>query len=100
MDEPRIVPHSILPMPTLMPTRCVDDLGVSRWRLWNLENVVEWRARGDFEFVGWDYERRPPNTCLCVKCGGDKFLVGNSPDCPLTIIKCPECGWERVVHEG
>ncbi len=91
--------HPIPPFPTLMPTRYEDVCGVSRWDTSNLEEVLDWEECDDFTFVGWSYERKPPKRCFCVKCGGTKFLVGSSEAC-MTIIKCPECGWERVVHDG
>ena len=66
----------------------------------DLQEVIGTEARGDFEIVGWSYEERPPETYVCLECGGDRFLVGNSPDALLTVLKCPACGWERCVHDG
>lgn len=82
-----------------MPTRYEDVCGVSRWDSDNLEEVLDWKDRGDFTFIGWSYEKEPAATCICLKCGNDRFLVGCS-DALLTILKCPNCGWERVVHDG
>ncbi len=99
-EEPPIASHPIPPIPTLMPTRYEDVCGVSQWDKDNLEVVVGWGDTEEFKFVGWSYEQEPPGTAYCLKCGNDKFLVGSNFDALLTIIKCPECGWERVIHEG
>lgn len=37
-------------------------------------------------------------TEVCKICGGDRFLVGSGGY--KTAIKCANCGWESVVHEG
>ncbi len=99
-EKSPIVPHPIPPFPTLMPTRCVDAYGVSKWDTDNISNVIGWEENGEFKFVGWSYEREPAKTAYCLMCGNDKFLVGSNNDALLTILKCPECGWERVIHEG
>lgn len=46
---------------------------------------------------------RPPHekvseAYVCLKCGGDRFHVGHGPH--LTVLKCPDCGWTQVVHDG
>ena len=66
----------------------------------DLEEVVGVEARGDFLVIGWSYEQHSPNTYVCRKCGADRFLVGTSPDALVTVLKCPNCGWERSIHEG
>lgn len=66
----------------------------------DMEEVVDSAPRGDFALIGWSYEKRPPDTYFCLKCGTDRFLVGKSPDALLTVLKCPNCGWERCVHDG
>lgn len=38
-------------------------------------------------------------TYECVRCGAYKFIVGYT-DSFETSIKCPKCGFERIVHEG
>lgn len=43
-------------------------------------------------------EDKPMTTVVCVTCGGDKFQVGSGDW--VTAIKCCECGWERVIHDG
>jgi hypothetical protein len=35
---------------------------------------------------------------VCKTCGGDKFFVGVQDY--ATGIKCPNCGWELIVHVG
>lgn len=38
-------------------------------------------------------------TYECGKCGCYKFIVGRT-DNYETSIKCPRCGFERIVHDG
>ncbi len=99
-EKPPIVPHPIPPFPTLMPTRYVDEDGVSRWDKSNLLEVLNSEQKGDFAFIGWSYERHPAETYVCQVCGTSRFLVGCNGHACLTILKCPNCGWERVIHEG
>jgi len=46
--------------------------------------------------IGMD--TKPVKTCICKRCGGNKFHVGGASWC--TAIKCVTCQWEVVVHEG
>ena len=41
----------------------------------------------------------PIKTVVCLKCGGDKFIVGDT-ECYYGVIKCPACGWERCFYSG
>ncbi len=41
----------------------------------------------------------PLKTCVCCKCKTDKFEVGQNKNYQ-TVIKCPNCGWEEVIHDG
>jgi DNA-directed RNA polymerase subunit RPC12/RpoP len=41
----------------------------------------------------------PVATYECKQCGGYKFIVGKM-DSYETSIKCPRCGFERIVHDG
>ena len=41
----------------------------------------------------------PKSTYECGRCGGYKFIVGYT-DSYETSIKCPRCGFERIVHDG
>lgn len=78
----------------LMPSK--DEPG----SIYDLEEVLDIQPRGDFAFTGWSYETEPQETYVCLKCGGDRFVVGCSKDALLTILKCPTCGWERCIHDG
>ncbi len=46
---------------------------------------------------GQCYEEGVAKKLIC-KCGCDKMYVGQ--DSHFTIIKCPECGNEEVIHDG
>ncbi len=52
-----------------------------------------WISAADDESKGDEFL-----TLVCVKCKTDKFVVGQADY--QTILRCPECGWERVVHDG
>ena len=41
----------------------------------------------------------PIYTYECRRCGGYKFIVGYT-DSFETSIKCPKCGFEKIVHDG
>ena len=38
-------------------------------------------------------------TYECTKCGTFKFIVGYTENYE-TSIKCPRCGFEKIVHDG
>ncbi len=44
------------------------------------------------------YKGEEVETYVCSKCKTDKFIVGCG-DCQ-TLLKCPNCGWEEVIHDG
>lgn len=48
--------------------------------------------------VGQSYATGPVPTFICKECGTDKFNVGTSNY--VTAIRCPSCGWEKVIHDG
>ena len=39
----------------------------------------------------------PAKTYIC-ECGNDRLQVGSAHY--LTVIKCPDCKWEDVIHDG
>ena len=41
----------------------------------------------------------PVPTYECIRCGAYKFIVGIT-DTYETSIKCPRCGFEKIVHDG
>ena len=49
---------------------------------------------------GWHltYCDRTPSSYVCRGCGGDRFEAGCAGY--ATFIRCPACGWERLVHSG
>lgn len=60
-------------------------------------NLYEEKQRGDFT-IKQSYDKEPPATLICIKCGGDNFVVGQGAY--FTAIKCPVCGWEKCIHDG
>lgn len=52
--------------------------------------------RNDFR-VKRPYQSEFPQTIICP-CGCDQFIVGKGSY--FTAIRCKECGFEYVVHEG
>lgn len=46
----------------------------------------------------FEYDRWITTTYQCVRCGGTQFNVGRGAY--RTVIRCPACKWERLVHEG
>lgn len=53
------------------------------------------QERGDFNIT---YDDDKWATYICPICKGDKFIVGAIDW--STIMKCPTCKWESVIHEG
>jgi len=55
-----------------------------------------------FHLAGYHGRRGAPSTpmkrVVCRGCGGDRFQVGSGEW--VTAIKCVNCGWERVIHDG
>lgn len=53
----------------------------------------------DDEFsIGQCYEKEPASKIYCKKCLSDKFIVGLGSY--YTAIKCPNCLWEKCIHDG
>jgi len=61
-----------------------------------INKVVEY-VQSDFS-LGQTYDDKPAEKIVCVKCGSDRFEVG-SGHC-LTVLRCPNCRWEAICHEG
>ena len=61
-------------------------------------DVLKW-PRGDTTFhIGQSYEKEAATTAQCAICGSKEFNVGCGDY--YTAIRCPTCGWERLIHEG
>ena len=61
-------------------------------------DVIREEKRGDFEYVKDLHDGDFPETLVCLKCGYDRWIVGQS-DC-LTVVKCPICKYESEIHKG
>jgi len=48
--------------------------------------------------IGQCYDEIPCKTLFCIKCGSDKFIVGEGDY--YTAIKCPICKYEICIHNG
>lgn len=68
---------------------------------WKCQDTQPWKAvdRGDFKHER-AHQERVPKTVICIKCGGDKFIVGEDPGHYHGSLKCPTCSWERCFYDG
>ena len=62
-----------------------------------MDELVEELYTNTFS-IGQFYEEKPAKKIKCRKCGSDKFIVGIGDY--YTAIKCPECKWEKCIHDG
>lgn len=88
------------------------ELDFSRWSPevgfsndWNYSNYLRDDKEPNNETLfhldsGLEYQGGPCPliTLTCATCGGKEFNVGKGSY--RTGIKCVECGWEQVVHDG
>lgn len=71
------------------------------------KEYISWKADDDFVnfnkedntfHIGQSYEKKAVTSLECKSCGGKEFNVG-SGHC-YTAIRCPNCKWEVLLHEG
>lgn len=48
--------------------------------------------------IGQCYDIWVAETVQCIKCGSKEFNVGSGTH--FTVIRCPKCKWEWIVHDG
>lgn len=61
------------------------------------EEVLEETDEDEF-VIGQVYEDKPDKKLVCKKCGTDKFIIGAGTY--HTSIKCPNCKYEKTIHDG
>ena len=61
-------------------------------------DVLKWPVEDRTFHIGQDYENEAVTTAQCAICGSKEFNVGCGDY--YTAIRCPKCGWERMIHEG
>lgn len=44
------------------------------------------------------YAHRKPPLLVCNRCDGESFQVANEDH--LTVIRCINCLWEAIIHDG
>ena len=72
--------------------------GIYNWYGDEYENApYKMIQRKDFH-IGQCYEKTTAKTLICIKCGADKFMVGQGSY--FTALKCFNCKWEVCIHEG
>lgn len=53
---------------------------------------------GKFFHIGQSYEKKPAEKQRCATCKTDKFEIAIGSY--YTAIRCPNCRWEKCIHEG
>lgn len=81
-----------------------DSLDIETDYIYVQENgiLVEQLQTDLFHVGDTDYgkkEFQPIKTYVCSHCGGNQFHVGEGRELN-TFIKCVNCEWEMVIHDG
>ena len=63
----------------------------------SFEDVIELVDDDAFQ-IGQGYANIPDKKMVCIKCGSDKWIVGQGDW--HTAIKCPNCKYEICIHNG
>ena len=61
------------------------------------DEVLEVKKEQDFS-IGQSYSKKTDDLMCCKVCGGDKFELGMGSY--HTAIRCPQCKYEYLIHEG